>query len=156
MLRALWPPCARGSARRRVALYPLSSDGERLELEAENDGGAHADRPDACRRPRVVGGVVQTGQLVAVEDPASDPRFEVEVDTPDDGLARPTICVPIKLRDKVVGVLRVFLAEGGRRLAATAEVLGAAFSAAVRNVLLYRSLLQSIEEVAEARQRARG
>ena len=37
----------------------------------------------------------------------------------------------------------------------TAEVLAAAFSAAVRNVLLYRSLLQSIEEVAEARKQSR-
>lgn len=139
-----------------VALYLLSSDGERLELEAENDGGAAADRPELPVDRGLVGGVVQTGQLVAVEVPASDPRFEVEVDTPEDGLARPTICVPIRLRDKVVGVLRVFLAEGRPASPRTAEVLGAAFSAAVRNVLLYRSLLQSIEEVAEARKRARG
>ena len=35
------------------------------------------------------------------------------------------------------------------------EVLSAALSAAVRNVLLYRSLVESIEEVAEARRQAR-
>ena len=139
-----------------VALYLLSADGERLELEAENDGGDAADRPELPVDRGLVGGVLQTGQLVAVEVPASDPRFEVDVDTPEDGLARPTICVPIRLRDKVVGVLRVFLAEGRPASPRTAEVLGAAFSAAVRNVLLYRSLLQSIEEVAEARKRARG
>jgi hypothetical protein len=33
-------------------------------------------------------------------------------------------------------------------------VLGAALSAAVRNVLLYRSLVESIEEVARARKEA--
>ena len=138
-----------------VSLYLRSADGERLELEAENDGGVAADRPELPVDRGLVGGVLQTGQLVAVEVPASDPRFEKDVDTPEDGLARPTICVPIRLRDKSVGVLRVFLEEGRPASPRTAEVLGAAFSAAVRNVLLYRSLLQSIEEVAEARKRSR-
>jgi len=88
--------------------------------------------------------------------PESEGRFERAVDTPEDGLARPVLFVPIRLREKVVGVLRVFLEEGGPASPRTAEVLSAAFSAAVRNVLLYRSLLQSIEEVAEARRNARG
>ena len=35
--------------------------------------------------------------------------------------------------------------------ARTGEVLSAALSAAVRNVLLYRSLIESIEEVAKVR-----
>jgi hypothetical protein len=62
----------------------------------------------------------------------------------------------VKLRGKVVGVLRAFLQEGGEASARTAEVLGAALSAAVRNALLYRSLVEAIEEVAEARRAARG
>ena len=72
-----------------------------------------------------------------------------------EGLARPMICVPIRLREKGVGVLRVFIEEGRPASPRTAEILAAAFSAAVRNVLLYRSLLQSIEEVAEARRLSR-
>jgi len=90
-----------------------------------------------------------------VENPADAGRFDPAVDTAEDGLSRPFICVPIRLREKAVGVLRVFLGEGAPASPRTAEVLGAAFSAAVRNVLLYRSLLQSIEEVAEARKNAR-
>ena len=39
--------------------------------------------------------------------------------------------------------------------AGTGEMLAAVLSAAVRNVLLYRSLLESIEEVAQVRREAK-
>ncbi len=139
-----------------VALYLLRPDGQTLDLESEQDGGVCGDRAELPVDRGLLGGVVQNGQLVAVEDPTADPRFDAEVDTPADGLARPALFVPIRLREKTVGVLRVFLAEGRPASPRTAEVLAAAFSAAVRNVLLYRSLLQSIEEVAEARKQSRG
>ena len=126
-----------------------------LDVEAEVDGGIVGDRETLPTDRGLVGHVVQSGQLVAVEEASSDVRFDADVDTPSDGFARPYLVVPIKLRNKVVGVLRVFLEEGRPASPRTAEVLAAAFSAAVRNVLLYRSLLQSIEEVADARRQAR-
>jgi hypothetical protein len=139
-----------------VALYLRSRDGEALVLEAQEDGGVATDRPELPVDRGLLGGVVQTGRLVATEQPESEGRFDRVIDTAEDGLPRPALFVPIRLRDKAVGVLRVFLAEGAPASPRTAEVLSAAFSAAVRNVLLYRSLLQSIEEVAEARRSARG
>jgi len=54
----------------------------------------------------------------------------------------------------VLGVLRAFPREPGRASARAGEVLAAAVSAAVRSVLLYRSLLETIEEVASARREA--
>ena len=66
------------------------------------------------------------------------------------------MCLPLRLRGKVVGVFRAFLPEDAEASARTGEVLAAALSAAVRNVLLYRSLVETIEEVAEARREARG
>jgi len=138
-----------------ISLFLLSPDRTSLDAEAEVDGGIVGDRESLPTDRGLVGLVIQSGQLVAVEDPTSDVRFDVEIDTPSDGLARPYLCVPIKLRGKVVGVLRVFLEQGKPASPRTAEVLAAAFSAAVRNVLLYRSLLQSIEEVADARRQAR-
>jgi transcriptional regulator with GAF, ATPase, and Fis domain len=99
----------------------------------------------------LTGLVCRNGQLVAVDVPAEEGRFRAAVDTAADGVARPYLCVPIKLREKLVGVLRVFLESDCRTSPRTGEVLAAAFSAAVRNVLLYRSLVQSIEEMAEAR-----
>ena len=138
-----------------VALFLLSPDGSSLVVEAEADGGIAGDRESLPSDRGLVSQVIQTGQLIAVEDATKDVRFDADVDTPSDGFMRPYICVPIKLRAKVVGVLRVFLEEGQIASPRTAEVLAAAFSAAVRNVLLYRSLLQSIEEVADARRQSR-
>ena len=53
-------------------------------------------------------------------------------------------------------MFRAFLPADAEVSARTGEVLAAALSAAVRNVLLYRSLVETIEEVAEARREARG
>jgi len=139
-----------------VSLFLLNPENTALEVLAEADGGVVGDRQGLPVDRGLVGLVISTGQLVAVEDASGDARFDVSVDTPSDGIARPYLCMPIKLRSKVVGVLRVFLEVGQPASPRTAEVLAAAFSAAVRNVLLYRSLLQSIEEVATARRQARG
>ena len=155
VLRLAMTAIARQLSAAPVALFLLSPDRTSLEAEAEIDGGVVGDRESLPPDRGLVGLVIQSGQLVAVEDVASDVRFDAEIDTPSDGLARPYLCVPIKLRGKVVGVLRVFLDEGKTASPRTAEILAAAFSAAVRNVLLYRSLLQSIEEVADARRKAR-
>lgn len=139
-----------------VALYLHAPDGVSLVREAEVDGSVAGDRERLPSDRGLTGTVCLTGGLVAVEDPASDARFDPQVDTAADGVARAMLCVPIKLRDKGVGVLRVFFEPGSRPSPRTAEVLSAAFSAAVRNILLYRSLLQSIEELATARREARG
>lgn len=139
-----------------VSLYLRASEGNALDLEAEEDAGIVGDREHLPLDRGLVGCVAQTGQLIAVDSPQDDSRFDAAVDTASDGLIRPMICVPIRLRRKGVGVLRVFLEEGRSASPRTAEILAASFSAAVRNVLLYRSLLQSIEEVAEARRLSRG
>ena len=155
MLRLAMTAVAQQLSAAPVALFLLSPDRTSLEAEAEADGGIVGDRVSLPADRGLVGQVIQSGQLIAVEDPSSDDRFDAEIDTPSDGLVRPYLCVPIKLRGKVVGVLWVFREKGQTASPRTVEVLAAAFSAAVRNVLLYRSLLQSIEEVADARRQAR-
>ncbi len=155
MLRRAMTAVAQQLSAAPISLLLLSPDRTSLDSEAEVDGGIVGDRENLPSDRGLLGLVIQSGQLVAVEDPASDVRFDADIDTPSDGLARPYLCVPIKLRGKVVGVLRVFLEEGKTASPRTAEILAAAFSAAVRNILLYRSLLQSIEEIADARRQAR-
>jgi hypothetical protein len=54
----------------------------------------------------------------------------------------------------VLGVARVFPGEQLGAPARLAELLAAPLSAATRNVLLYRSLLESVEDVARARREA--
>jgi len=138
-----------------VALFVLRPDGSILDLEAEADGGVVGDRASLPVGQGLAGMVCQSGQLVAVEEPECDARFVADIDTAADGQIRPYLCLPLSLRGNVVGLLRVFLAAGRSASPRTAEVLAAAFSAALRNVLLYRSLLKSIDELAQARREAR-
>ena len=138
-----------------VALFVLRPDGSILDLEAEADGGVVGDRASLPVGQGLAGMVCQSGQLVAVEEPECDARFVADIDTAADGQIRPYLCLPLSLRGNVVGLLRVFLAAGRSASPRTAEVLAAAFSAALRNVLVYRSLLKSIDELAQARREAR-
>lgn len=139
-----------------VSLYLQAPDGVSLRREAEIAGSAGGDRESLPLDRGLTGSVCSAGGLVATEAPARDARFASDVDTAADGAVRGLMCVPVKLRDKVVGVLRAHFEGGVRPSPRTGEVLSAAISAAVRNVLLYRSLLQSIEELASARRDARG
>jgi DNA-binding response OmpR family regulator len=137
------------------SLYLLDPAGEELGREAQRDAGESSDRPRLRRGRGLTGAVFATGRPVATDRPAADPRFDAAVDTPEDGEVRPIVCVPLIFRRTPLGVFRAFPREPRALALRTAEVLGAALSAAVRNVLLYRSLLESIEELARVR-RERG
>jgi hypothetical protein len=92
---------------------------------------------------------------VATDEPSRDPRFDAQVDTPAAGEIGPFLCLPMRFRGKTLGVFRAFLAPPARTSPRAGEVLTAALSTVVRNVLLYRSLVDSIEEVARARRESR-
>jgi hypothetical protein len=62
--------------------------------------------------------------------------------------------LPLRFRGRVLGVCRLFTPDPAALSPRGAEGLGAALSAAIRNVLLYRSLVESIEEVAQVRREA--
>jgi DNA-binding response OmpR family regulator len=134
-----------------VSLYLISSDGRELVLEGQCERAENADRARLPADVGLTGIVFQTGRLVASDYPDRDSRFRAEVDTPEGSRVRPLLCVPVRLRSKIMGVLRVFPTDGARASARTGEILTAAISAAVRNVLMYRSLLESVDEVAKAR-----
>lgn len=138
-----------------VALYLLDPEAGRLRQEGECDGSVGSDRLELDPEKGLTGLVVQTGQMIVTPEPEVDPRYDAGNDTPESGVPRPLICLPISFRGKVVGVFRAFLPEGEAPSTRTGEVLASALSATMRNVLLYRSLVESIEEVAEARREAR-
>jgi len=138
-----------------VSLYLSDDESGALVLEGECDSGERSDRGELASNRGLTGSVMQTGHLVAADDPSTDARFDAEIDTPADGNHGPFLCVPLGMRGKVVGVFRAFLREDEAVSARTGEVLAAALSAAIRNVLLYRSLVDTIEDVAEARRDSR-
>ena len=149
LLAAALRPVAEALRAAPVSLYLASSEG--LVREAEWDAGVRADRERLPAGRGLTGAVAQSGQLVATADPTADPRYDASVDTPADGRAGPLLCGALRFRGKVLGVFCAFPEAAGAPSAHTGEVLAAALSAAVRNVLLYRSLVESIDEVARAR-----
>jgi CheY-like chemotaxis protein/GAF domain-containing protein len=137
-----------------VALFLRDAETGELVCEGQVDGGRCADRMRISALRGLTGTVLATGNLVATPKPQDDPRFDPDVDTPEGGDPAPLLCLPLRFRGKVLGVLRAFPRSGIAPSARTGEVLAAALSAAVRNVFLYRSLVDSIEEVARARREA--
>ena len=154
LLVAALLPVARRLAASPVSLYLIDNRSGDLAREEQVDPDGRVDRERLPRSRGLTSVVLQTGHLVATPRPQGDPRFDAAVDTPEDGGAGPLLCVPIRLRGKVLGVVRAFPKEAAAASARTGEILAAALSAAVRNALLYRSLLESIEDLARARREA--
>jgi DNA-binding NarL/FixJ family response regulator/putative methionine-R-sulfoxide reductase with GAF domain len=144
-------PVSRRLGGAAVALFLIDNQSGDLVRERQVEGDLGGDRERLPRSRGLTGSVLQAAALVASDHPDRDPRFDRDTDTPADGEVRPLVCVPLRLRGKVLGLLRAWPDPGLGASPRTAEILSAAMSAAVRNVLLYRSLLESIDEVAEAR-----
>ena len=146
-------PVVGHSGARAAAIFLIDNTTGRLVREAAVDG-IGVDRDDLPRDRGLTGGCLQSGAIVATDHPERDPRFDPEVDTPDGGSVGPLLVVPLRMRDRVLGVARVFPSAEIGASARLAELLAAPLSAATRNVLLYRSLLEAVEDVARARREA--
>jgi DNA-binding response OmpR family regulator len=142
---------ARALDARPVSIHLSDGASGELVLEHQCDRGGESDHERLPRDRGLTGLVLQTGALVATDHPEDDPRFDAAVDTPRGGAVGPLLCVPLRVRGKVLGVARAFPDAVAGASARTGEVLSAALSAAIRSVLLYRSLLESIDDVARAR-----
>ena len=156
LVEAALRPVARVLPAAPVSLYLIDNASGELRLEGQHDELGRGDRKSLSRQRGLTALVLQTGRVVATDRPQSDPRFDPDIDTPENGVVGPLLCVPLQWRGKTLGVARAFPQGGAAASARTGEVISAALSAAVRNVLLYRSLLESIEDLAEARREARG
>lgn len=155
LLAASLRPIARATAARVVSLYMIDNATGCLVREAQCEG-SEVDRAELPRGAGLTGGSLQSGAIVAADRPESDARFREDVDTPESGTPGPVLVIPLRVRDRVLGVARVFPGEEVGASARLAELLAAPLSAATRNVLLYRSLLESVEDVARARREAEG
>ena len=153
LLAASLRPIARATSARVASLYLIDNATGRLVCEAQCEG-TDTDRADLPRGAGLTGGCLQSGAIVATDSPARDARFDPDVDTPESGAPGPVLVIPLRVRDRVLGVVRVFPGASMGASARLGELLAAPLSAATRNVLLYRSLLESVEDVARARRDA--
>lgn len=160
MTREVEPPRVLGSALRAladalraqpVAVYLLDAESGALRLESQWAEGGSSDRRVVPRSAGLTGAAFESGQPIVCEAPEADPRFDVSADTPESGVPAPLFVLPLRFRGRTLGVFRAFTPDPCVASPRAAEVLGAALSAALRNVLLYRSLVDSIEEVARVR-----
>ena len=78
------------------------------------------------------------------------------VDTPADGVPGPLLLLPLAIRGRVLGLARIHPEGEPAASARTGELLCAALSAALRNTLLYGSLLEAVDDVAAARRTSGG
>ena len=134
-----------------VAVYLLDASTGELRREAQWEADGSGDRASLPRSGGLSAGVFESGQPLAADQPGDDPRFDPEIDTPEDGAGGPLLVLPLRFRGKTLGILRCFGARSASASLQTQEVLIASLSAALRNALLYRSLVESIEEVAQVR-----
>jgi signal transduction protein with GAF and PtsI domain len=156
ILEAALHPVAEALQAAPVSLYLVDAEQGDLVREAECDRGTRGDRPVLPTGLGLTGSVLESGNLIASDDPTADPRFDLGIDTPEDGTPGPLLCGPLKFRGKTLGIFRAYPESPEDASPGVGEVLAAALSAAVRNVLLYRSLVDTIDEVARARREGQG
>jgi GAF domain-containing protein len=61
----------------------------------------------------IVGWVAKTGKPVLIPDVSSDSRFDKTFDESTGFVTKSMICVPLKIRDEVIGVIQVLNHEDG-------------------------------------------
>jgi len=147
---------AKGLSADLASLYLADPNQGILNLESSTGMDPAGDRASLSFGSGLTAKALEKGVVLLRMKPFQDPDFDFEADTPNDGIPLPLLFMPISMRGRVIGLVRAFLREGAPVSSRTGEVAAAALSAAVRNVLLYRSLVSSIEEMAEARRLGSG
>ncbi len=150
LLRAALKPIAEGLLA-TAAIYEVDARAGDLALLAQQEWGGRLDRERLPRERGLTALALQTGRLVAAGRPEEDARFDAGVDTPASGDAGPLLVLPLAVRGRVLGLARIHPEREEAASARTGELLSAALSAALRNTLLYGSLLEAVDDVAAAR-----
>ena len=98
----------------------------------------------------VVGWVMETGQNVLLNDVANDPRFFSGIDRQTGFQTHSMLAVPLRARDKVIGVLEVVNKHGGEFDTydlILVETMAASAAIAIDNTWLFEALCQHAIDV---------
>lgn len=98
----------------------------------------------------IAGWVLEHDELVVVDDVASDQRFYGKVDQQSGFTTRSMLAVPLKIRDKSIGVVEVInkcnSAAFSNRDRSIATALAALAAVAIDNAYLYQRLAEALIE----------
>jgi len=95
----------------------------------------------------IAGWVIQNGKSMIVEDVTREPRFSDRFDRETGFTTRSLICVPLSIRDRIIGALQVLNKKGGKAFTEEdAELLTALaqqIAVALDNARLYQRLKET-------------
>lgn len=98
----------------------------------------------------ISGRVAQTGEVIRIEDAHNDPRWEGHRYDRETGFTtRSILCLPIRTRERVVGVVQVLNRRGGPFTDEDQQLLEALASmgaVAIENARLYENLEQNVQQ----------
>jgi GAF domain-containing protein len=98
----------------------------------------------------IAGWVLKHGKPAVVADVAKDRRFYAKVDRGSGFQTRSILAVPLKIRDRAIGVVEVINKRGGSGFSArdeeTATALAALAAVAIENARLYQKLADALVE----------
>jgi two-component system NtrC family sensor kinase len=98
----------------------------------------------------IVGYVVQSGEPRLVNDVERDPYFLAEVDEEPGSTSHTILCVPLIIRDRVIGAIEVINKQGGvftEQDQGLLQAMAASVAVAVDNANLYRELADFADEL---------
>ena len=141
-----------GAEAASVLLYDAAED----ELEFAIITGPAAETLMGKRMPStagIAGWVMQRGQPLLVRDVQSDPRFYREVDTTTGMTTLSLIAVPLRYKERTIGVLEA-MNETNRRFDEhdldLVSTLAGSSAAAIENARLYEEVRRQADELAAA------
>lgn len=101
----------------------------------------------------IAGHVVQTGQPIIVPDVSSDPRFHAQVSQSVGFTTKSVLCVPLKVKDRIIGVIQLLNKLEGQFRQTDIErliTIAAPVAIAIENARLFADLQKANERLAEA------
>ena len=120
---------------------------------ALGEKGAHVKEIRLKIGEGIAGWVAQQGEPLIVEDVQKDPRFVKKADKKSSFVTRNMICVPVRIKDKTIGVLQAINKEEGAFAQEHLELfqmLANQVGIAIENARLMEDLRQTFYETAEA------
>jgi sigma-B regulation protein RsbU (phosphoserine phosphatase) len=128
-------------------------DDERNELAFEVATGEPGQEVKELRVPAdqgIAGWVLKNDQPAVVDDVATDTRFYEQIDQASGYRTRSILAVPLKLRDRAIGVVEVINKRGGAKFTErdcdVLTALAAQAAVAIENARLYKKLADAVVE----------
>jgi HD-GYP domain-containing protein (c-di-GMP phosphodiesterase class II) len=136
------------------SLILIDQESEDLFFEvALGDKGAIVKEFRLKKGQGIAGWVAERGEPVIVQDVQSDPRFFKLVDEKSTFTTKDMVCVPVKSKDKILGVLQAINKKNNIFIEEDKEVLIALsnqVAIAIENANLYQELKETFYSTAQA------